>query len=171
YARGFLLTGDPLMWKMARSIAADYNLGDLGAAPGENVQVNLGTDCYSAVALFSVLDLYEKTKNAAYLDLGRAIGDNIVAHYYHHGYFTPYEDTIYANINAIEPYALLALDAAIKGSTGYQVSPEDVPYFLNGFGFYAGFYRFGQGQTREVSEDFLFRARKSDPNPRPTSSQ
>lgn len=62
------------------------------------------------------------------------------------------------------PYALLALDGAIKGT------PDKAPYFLNGFGFYAGFYRFGQGQTREVSEDFLFRARKSQPNPQPTPS-
>ena len=46
-----------------------------------------------------------------------------------------------------------------------------MPYFLNGFGFYAGFYRFGQGQTREVSEDFLFRSRKSQPNSQPTASQ
>ena len=66
---------------------------------------------------------------------------------------------IFANINAIEPYALLALDAAIKGT------PEKVPYFINGFGYYEGFYRLGPGQTREMSEDLLFRARKSQPNP------
>ncbi|HEX3730606.1 MAG TPA: hypothetical protein VHV47_12425 [Opitutaceae bacterium] len=170
YARGFLLTGDPLMWKMARSVASDYNLGDLGATPGENVQVNLGTDCYSAVALFSVLDLYEKTKNEAYLNLGRAIGDNIVKHYYHHGYFTPYEDTIYANINAIEPYALLALDAVIKGT------PDKVPYFINGFGFYSGFYRFTvsppgakipEYASRQIDDTLLFEARQSEPNPLP----
>ena len=112
-----------------------------------------------------MLDLYEQTHAGEYLQLGRVIGNTIVKQYFHHGYFTPYEDTIFANINAIEPYAILALDAAIKGT------PEKVPYFLNGFGFYAGFYRFGQGQTREVSEDFLFRARKSQPNPQPTPSQ
>jgi pectate lyase len=165
YARAFLVTGDTTLWKMARSSARAFGLGDIGETPGKSVQLNLATDNANAYALFSVLDLYEQTHAGEYLQLGRVIGNTIVKQYFHHGYFTPYEDTIFANINAIEPYAILALDAAIKGT------PEKVPYFLNGFGFYAGFYRFGQGQTREVSEDFLFRARKSQPNPQPTPSQ
>jgi pectate lyase len=165
YARAFMLTGDPTLWKMARSSARAFGLGDIGETPGKSIQLNLATDNANAHALFSVLDLYEKTHADEYLQLGRVIGNNIVKQYFHHGYFTAYEDTIFANINAIEPYALLALDAAIKGT------PDKVPYFLNGFGFYAGFYRFGPGQTREVSEDFLFRARKSQPNPQPTPSQ
>jgi pectate lyase len=165
YARAFMLTGDLTLWKMARSSARAFGLGDIGEAPGKSVQVNLATDNANAHALFSVLDLYEQTHADVYLQLGRVIGNNIVKQHFHHGYFTPYEDTIFANINAIEPYALLALDAAIKGT------PEKVPYFLNGFGFYAGFYRFGPGQAREVSEDFLFRARKSQPDPQPTPSQ
>ena len=159
YARAFMLTGDPTLWKLARSSARAFGLGDIGETPGHAVQVNLATGNADAFALFSVLDLYQQTRADAYLELGRAIGNNIVQHYYHHGYFTFYEDTIYANVNAIEPYALLALDAAIKGA------PEKVPTFINGFGFYAGFYRFGQGQTREVDEAFLFRPRRSQPNP------
>jgi pectate lyase len=158
YARAFLLTGDATLWKMARSSARAFGLGDIGETPGKSVQVNLATDNANAYALFSVLDLYRQTHAGQYLQLARAIGNNIVKHYFHHGYFTPYEDTIFANINAIEPYALLALDAAIKGT------PEKVPYFINGFGYYEGFYRFGPGQAREVNEGFLFRARKS---PRP----
>lgn len=157
YARGFLLTGDPLLWKMARSVAQDYDLGDIGATPGNDIHVNLQTRCYNPIALFSILDLYEKTHSQAYLDLGRAVGNNIVRHYYHHGYFTPYEDTIYANINAIEPYALLALDAAIKGT------PEKVPYFINGFGFYSGFYRFPDYSSRQIDDDLLFTPRQSHP--------
>ena len=158
YARAFMLTGDPTLWKMARSSAKAFGLGDIGETPGKSFQLNLATTNANAYALFSILDLYEQTHEDAYLEFGRAIGNNILKTYYHHGYFTPYEDTINANINAIEPFALLALDAAIKGT------PDKVPYFINGFGFYAGFYRFGQGQTREVSEDFLFRPRKSQPN-------
>jgi pectate lyase len=161
YARAFMLTGDPTLWKMARSSARAFGLGDIGETPGNGVQVNLATENADAFALFSVLDLYRHTRADDYLKLARAIGNNIIMHYYHHGYFTPYEDTIFANVNAIEPYALLALEAAIKGT------PEKVPYFINGFGFYQGFYRFGQGQAREVGEEFLFRARKSQPNPQP----
>jgi pectate lyase len=159
YARAFLLTGDATLWKMARSSARAFGLGDIGESPGKSVQVNLATDNANAYALFSVIDLYQRTHAGEYLQLGRMIGNNIVKHYLHHGYFTPYEDTIFANINAIEPYALLALDAAIKGT------PEKAPYFINGFGYYEGFYRFGPGQKREVNEGFLFRGRKSQPNP------
>jgi pectate lyase len=159
YARAFLLTGDAALWKMARSIARASGLGDIGERPGKSVQVNFATDNANAYALFSVLDLYQRTHAREYLQLGRVIGNNIVKHYFHHGYFTPYEDIIFANINAIEPYALLALDAEIKGT------PEKVPHFVNGFGFYEGFYRFGPGQAREINEGFLFRARKSQPNP------
>lgn len=157
YARAFLVTGDPLLWRMARSSARAFDLGDIGETPGHGVAVNLATKNADAFALFSILDLYEQTHVPDYLTLARALGDNIVAHYYHHGYFTPYEDTIFANINAIEPYALLALAAAIRGH------PDQVPYFINGFGFYQGFYRFGEGRTREVGEEFLFAPRKSQP--------
>src|SRR5256886_4557708 len=73
------------------------------------------TVTWSSDVCSSDLDLYRQTHAAAYLELARAIGNNIVKQYYHHGYFTPYEDTIFANINAIEPYALLALDAAKIG--------------------------------------------------------
>jgi len=159
YARAFLITGDPKLWTMARSIAQASGLGDIGVTPGKEIKLNMATDNARAEALFSVLDLYKETKVDEYLQLARAIGNNIVKQYYHYGYFTPYDDTLFANINAIEPYALLALEATIKGT------PDKVPYFLNGFGFYAGFYRFGEGKSREVSEDFLFRARKSNPNP------
>jgi pectate lyase len=159
YARAFLLTGDAALWNMARSSARAFALGDIGETPGKSVQVNLATDNGNAYALFSVLDLYQRTHDRKYLQLGRVIGNNIVKHYFHHGYFTPYEDTIFANINAIEPYALLALDAAIKAT------PEKAPYFINGFGYYEGFYRLGPGQAREVNQGFLFRARMSQPNP------
>jgi pectate lyase len=157
YARGFLVTGDPTLWKMARSSARLAGLGDIGATPGHDAQVNLATDCANSYALFSVLDLYRQTHADPYLQLARAIGNNIVKQYYHHGYFTPHEDTIFANINAIEPYALLALDAAIKGT------PEKVPYFINGFGFYSGFYRFPDYTSRQIDDTLLFEPRKSAP--------
>jgi pectate lyase len=157
YARGFLVTGDPTLWKMARSSARNAGLGDIGETPGRDARVNLATDCANSSALFSLLDLYRQTHADPYLQLARAVGNNIVKRYYHHGYFTPHEDTIFANINAIEPYALLALDAAIKGT------PEKVPYFINGFGFYSGFYRFPDYTSRQIDDTLLFQPRKSAP--------
>jgi pectate lyase len=158
YARGFMITGDPVLWKMARDIAADSDLGELGVKPGENLAVNLKSHNADAFALFALLDLYRHTREAAYLELARVIGDNIVAQKFHHGYFTPFEDTIYANVNAIEPYALLALDATIKGT------PEKVPTFINGFGFYSGAYKFPNGKSKRINDDLLYRPRRSAPD-------
>jgi len=158
YARGFMITGDPVLWKMARGIAADYELGEIGETPGHGVSLNLKSTNADPFALFSMLDLYRQTKVDAYLQLARVIGDNIVAQKYHHGYFTPFEDTIYANVNAIEPYALLALDATIKGT------PEKVPTFINGFGFFSGAYKFPDGRSKRINDDLLYRPRKSAPD-------
>lgn len=157
YARGFMITGDPTLWKMARGIATDSGLGEIGETPGKGVKLNLQTNNADSYALFSMLDLYRQTKNQAYLDLARAIGDNIVTQKFHHGYFTPFEDTIFANVNAIEPYALLALDATIKGK------PEIVPEFLNGFGFFSAEYKFPNGKSKRINDDLLYTPRKSKP--------
>jgi pectate lyase len=158
YARGFLITGDKTLWQMARGIGEDSDLGDIGSAPGKDVKVNLKTKNADAHALFSLLDLYRQTHADAYLQLARCVGDNVVRDKYHHGYFTPYEDTIYANVNAIEPYALLALDATIKGT------PEKVPSFINGFGFFSGEYKFPNGKSKRINDDLLYRPRKSAPD-------
>lgn len=163
YARGFMITGDPSLWAVARGIARASDLGDLGTTPGRDVAVNLATKNNDAFALFSLLDIHRKTRNEAYLQLARAVGDNIVRAHWHHGYFTPYEDQIFANIDAIEPYALLALEAAIKGQ------PELIPDFINGSGFLDGEYRYADGQVRPTKDAVLFRPRKSTtPTPVPS---
>ncbi len=155
YARGFLITGDPVLWKLARDIALGGKLGDIGSTPGENLNLNLGTDSTDVYALFSLLDLFQQTKQTAYLELARVIGNNIVERRFHHGYFTDNEKQPFANINALEPYALLALDATIKGE------PDKVPKFINGFGFYAGGYRFPDGKMRQVNDAELYQPRSA----------
>ena len=157
YARAFLVTGDPALWAMARGIAQANDLGEIGTTPGQGVAINLDTRNDDARALFSVLDLYRQTHQAAYLQLARAIGNNIVKTRFHHGYFTRFEDQIYANIDAIEPYALLALDAAIKDRA------EQVPYFINGSGVFDTEYRFPDGTVRRIQDGMLYFARKSRP--------
>lgn len=155
YARGFMVTGDATLWTTARGIAKAAGLGDIGTAPGRDVALNLATTNYDAFALFSVLDIYRQTRQETYLQLARVLGNNILDRYYHHSYFTPAEDQIYANIDVIEPYALLALDAAIKGT------PDKVPYFINGSGFVDAEYRFPNGEIRRTKDGILYRPRKS----------
>ena len=161
YARAFMLTGDANLWTFARGSAKASDLGDIGATPGHDVHVNLATRNNNPFALFSLLDIYRQTHTNDYLQLARAVGNNILATRFHHGYFTHYDDQIWANIDEIEPYALLALEAAIKGT------PEKVPYFINGSGFIDGVYLFPDGQARPASDGILFRARQSAPEVKP----
>ena len=161
FARAFMLTGDANLWALARGSAKAGDLGDLGATPGHDVQVNLATGNNDPFALFSLLDIYGETHTDAYLQLARAIGNNIVATRFHHGYFTRFDDQIWANIDMIEPYALLALEAAIKGT------PDKVPYFIYGSGFIDGVYLFPDGQARPASDGMLYRARQSAPEATP----
>jgi pectate lyase len=161
YARGFMLTGDANLWTLARGSAKAGDMGDIGAAPGKDVQVNLATRNNDPFALFSILDIYRQTHTDAYLQLARAIGNNIVKTRFHHGYFTRFDDQIWANVDVIEPYALLALEAAIKGV------PDKVPYFINGSGFIDGVYMFPDGTSRAASDGMLYRARQSAPDINP----
>jgi pectate lyase len=155
YARGFLLTGDESLWTVARGIARASGLGDIGTAPGREVAVSLATENSDVFALFALLDIHRQTRHDAYLQLARAVGDNVVRKRWHHGYFTPNEDQIFANVDALEPYALLALEAEVRGR------PELVPAFINGSGFLDGEYRFADGQVRGTKDAVLFRPRQS----------
>ncbi len=155
YARAFMITGDASLWTLARGSARDADLGDIGDAPGRDVRVNLATRDNDPFALFSILDIYHQTHADAYLQLARAIGNNILKTTFHHGYFTRYDDQIWANVDMIEPYALLALDAAIKGV------PDKVPEFINGSGFIDGVYLFPDGTARPASDGMLYRRRQS----------
>ena len=135
--------------------AAD--LGEIGVEPGKGLAVNLQTTNSDPYVLFSLLDLYGQSKHPAYLELARRVGDNIVSARSHHGYFLPEPDLLYAKINAIEPYALLALEATIRGH------PELVPTFLNGSGFFDTEYRFPDGSVRRIQDGYLFSQRQGKP--------
>lgn len=158
YARAFLITGDPALWEMARVVAKVAQLGDIGEKPGAGDRLNFATNNADAFVVFSLLDLYRQTRHENYLQLARVVGNNLVAQHYHHGYFTPFEDTIYANVNNLDPYALLALAATIQGV------PDKVPYFIGGFGFFSGEYRFPDGRVARINDDALYLLRKSAPN-------
>ncbi|HEX5125633.1 MAG TPA: hypothetical protein VFW00_02745 [Rhodocyclaceae bacterium] len=154
YARAFLITGDEALWGIARGIARANQLGDLGDAPGINRRVNLATEQDDPYALFAVLDIYNKTRVADYLELARAIGNNIYRKRFVKeidgqpvGYFMDCRENVYANFDTIEPHALLALQAAIDGR------PECVPPFLNGAGYTEGEYLLPDGTVKTFQDE------------------
>jgi pectate lyase len=152
YARGFAATGESALWHTVRHIAKANGLGDLGDAPGESVDVNGGTASDDAFALFAVLEIYRHTEDREYLRLAQTIGANIVANRFHHGFFAP-EGCAYAGVDAIEPYALLALEAA--AARAYDL----VPGFINGSGYLGGDYLTSDGAVVTIHSDDLFEGR------------
>ncbi len=154
YARGFLYTHDLILWQTARSIAKGNDLGELGSAPGKNVQVNLATQSANADALFAILDLYRATGTEEYLNLARKIGNNIVRTYYHHGYFTKGRNYLNAQFDMVEPLALLALAATIQGKA------DQVPPYMAGNGFINGDYQYPDGKVKDTYDDYIYSIRR-----------
>ncbi len=144
YALGYRLTEDEVLWDMARGVAEGHDLGDMGERPGEGVDVNLDTSAHDPVAVFALVDLYRATGHEDYLNLARRIGDNIVEQRFHDGFFLPSADHYNASFDAVEPLALLTIDAALRGE------PEAVPQYNGGRGYIHG--RFDdRGRTTDSS--------------------
>jgi pectate lyase len=150
YVRAFISTGHSEFWTLARAIAKAYSLGEIGILPGKDVDLNLGTENDDARVLFSVIDMYKYTENEGYLKLARVIGNNIVRNKYFNGYFMPGKEYVNASFDAVEPLALLYLDAAIEGDF------DKVPYFIDGSGFFHGDYEFEDGQSKSAKSQMLF---------------
>jgi len=154
YARAFMVTRDKSLWEMARSIAKGSGLGDIGSEPAKDIKLNYLTKNDDAFSVFALVDIFRQTQNKEYLNLARVVANNLVKNKFNHGYFTPGADYFYANFDAIEPYALLSLDAAIKGT------PDKVPAFINGCGFVQGEYKFPDGNVKSIKDDYFYTLRK-----------
>lgn len=150
YARGFLITRDERLWETARGIASANSLGDIGRTPGEGLDLNMNTPCDDPYALLAILDVYRQTPNPAYLELACKIGDNLIQNRFRDGYFLSNPSYEYVNIDTVEPYALLALEAVIQGK------PDDVPPFINGSGYIDGDYLAKDGSILTVHSTDLF---------------
>jgi len=126
YATGYRLTLDPLLWETTRSLAQGHGLGDIGLPMGRNIDVNRNTDNHSPVALFALLELFRAHPESAYLELAKRIGDNILEKRFRNGFFVSGPHTTRAVFGAIEPLALLTLEALIQGE------PEAIPSYTGG---------------------------------------
>ncbi len=115
YAMGHRLTGDPTLWETTRAMARGRGLGEIGSAPGVGVNVNLDTDQADPHVLLGLLEICRDSDNRDYRELAARLGDNIVEHRFHHGFFLPDGEHLNARVNAVEPLALLALEAMLRG--------------------------------------------------------
>jgi pectate lyase len=156
YARAFMVTHDKTLWEMARNIAKGSGLGDIGTEPAKGIKLNYRTKNDDPFSVFALVDIFTQTKNKEYLNLARVVADNLVKNKFNNGYFTPGADYLYANFDAIEPYALLTLEAAINGT------PAKVPPFINGSGFVQGEYKFPDGTVKDIKDEYFYSLRKGN---------
>ena len=142
YARGYRLTGRDGLWETAQAVADGLGIGDIGSAPGADVSLDPDAPGASPAEVFAMLELHRAAPHAAYLEPARRVADRLVERRYHHGFFLPSEDHVYARFDAVEPLAIVALDAALRGEA------EQVPAYVGGSGYVHGRYD-GRGRTRD----------------------
>jgi len=131
YSVAYRTTGDEFMWEMVRDIVLGNDFGDIGETPAHTPELQTNTTFSHAYGVFGFLELYAKTKNPAYLEMARRIGDNILSSQFHKGFFVPSKRHIYTRFDCFEPLALLHLEAAMKSKIGSvpRVWPS-VPLFV-----------------------------------------
>ena len=118
YAMAYRISGDAYMWQMARNIARALGLGDIGDGPKSAAKLDMNTDCSDPKDLLSCLELCRSTGGRAFLDLAVSIGDNILERRFHKGFFVRSDQHLYARFDDMEPLALLALAAMLRGEPG-----------------------------------------------------
>ena len=142
YALGFRLTKDETLWNTARAIGRGNGLGDLGVAPGTGVDVDFETNASDPQLLFGVLEVMRGAPHPDYRQLALRLGDAILENRFHDGFFLPSPEHVNANFDAIEPLALLTLEAYLRNT------PEAAPAWPGGRGYIHGPHD-GMGRTTD----------------------
>lgn len=134
------------LWSYFRDIVYTYGLGDIGAVGGANPKLNLDTSIDDPYALMAMVELYDQTKNKAYLDVARTIGNNIVREKFHRGFFVEGEIMLYSRLDQPDTLALLTLDAVLRG-----ISLSEMPFYLADSGYIHGYLLADDGVTEDRS--------------------
>ncbi|WP_436926664.1 hypothetical protein [Halosimplex amylolyticum] len=143
YVRAYRLSGRDVLWETARQIADGLGVGDIGVRPGDAVALDMNAPGASPMEIFALLELQRTASHTDYLNRARRVADRMIEQRYHRGFFLPSEDHAYARFDAVEPLAILALDAALRGDLGL------VPEYLGGHGYVHGTFD-GHGRTRDT---------------------
>lgn len=151
FALGYRQSGDPLLWDVARCIARNLGLGDIGqAGTGDGAQPQAG-DCAEPEALFALLELYETTNRREFLMAAAGMAQNLIRIHFNGGFFTRSPEHPYAKFDSVEALALLHFIAAANGKR------DEVPVYTGGKAFFAVDY----GSRRGDTYDYVLYRRKA----------
>ncbi|WP_432453723.1 hypothetical protein ACRRS0_22365 [Agarivorans sp. QJM3NY_29] len=143
--KAYRLSGDQALWALARNMTKHLGWGDIGEPKTKPSQLNLNLNNQDPSGIFSALEMYKISSDQQYLELARAIGNNILKHRFIRGYFLNHHALLNARIDALEPLALVALDATLKGQ------PQQIPEFISEGGYIHGEY-LGKSSTYDKRE-------------------
>ncbi|MCF7929905.1 MAG: hypothetical protein K9L02_00135 [Acholeplasmataceae bacterium] len=134
------------LWGYFRDIVYTFGLGDIGTLGGAKPNLNIDTSVSDPFALMAMVELYDDTKNPAYLDVARTIGDNIVREKFFRGFFVQSEIMLYSRLDQPDTLALLTLDAVLRG-----ISLDEMPFYLADSGYVHGYLLADDGVTEDRS--------------------
>ncbi|MFW5956627.1 MAG: hypothetical protein ACOCQY_04415 [Halorhabdus sp.] len=132
FARASRLTERASLWETTRRIADGLGIGDIGERSEGTPALAATVTDPTPTEIFALLELYRTTEQEAYLDRAERVADRLIEERYHHGYFLPSAEHVHANFDTLEPLAILALEATIRGE------PEAVPAYVGGEGYIHG---------------------------------
>lgn len=135
-----------VLWSYFRDIVYTFGLGDIGELGGAKPNLNIDTSIDDPYALMAMVELYDYTKNPAYLEVARTIGNNIVTEKFHRGFFVESDIMLYSRLDQPDTLALLTLDAVIRG-----ISLSDMPFYLADSGYIHGYLLSNDGVVEDRS--------------------
>lgn len=140
YARAYRLTGRDALRQTVRSMAKGLGIGDIGEPDGGKTAFRTDAPSGSPHLVFALLELHRSHPDPDLLQLARSAADIMIEERFHNGFFLPTSEHINASFDAIEPLALITLEATLRGV------PEKVPTHVGGRGFIHGRFD-GLGRT------------------------
>lgn len=119
---GYERTGNEKIWECLRSICMSLSLGDIGTAPGINMNLEKYTQCDDSNVLITLSKLYEITDSKEYYNLAKRITNNIISKRYINGFFYKTSNGAYARISDPAPFCILYFLATARGQS--KMIPE-----------------------------------------------
>ena len=148
--RCYAFTRSAETWACIRELASALDLRCLPERAESEFAVPERVLCDDALVLIALVDLHTATGVAAYRELAERIADNIVRLRLRDGYFMPPGHNGFACIDALEPYALLYLEASRRGML------DRIPVYVGSAGYTQGDYLGEDGVVRDVVEGSLY---------------
>jgi len=146
YATAWAATGCEELWPTVVAMARNFGLGEWHATDAKATLAGQKTQAEDALLLFGLIEVYKVTQSAAYLELARQIGENILAKHFHRGAFVPSEKHIYCRFDDVEPLALAALVALEEGKL------DAVPTFRSKGGYIHGDALLDDGTKKNIQD-------------------